>query len=88
MSEKYKNVRMICNHMDMAYMFYEYNTGDGNIDYAHHSVWVPTYPITLYGGNGLIHDDNQLKIDGCLPNGTTIDFYIADATDATSHRLK
>lgn len=83
MSEKYKNVRMICNHMDMAYMFYEYNTGDGNIDYAHHSVWVPTYPITLYGGNGLIHDDNQLKIDGCLPNGTTIDFYIADATDAT-----
>lgn len=31
MSEKYTNTRPICVLMDMAYMFYEYNTGDGNI---------------------------------------------------------
>jgi hypothetical protein len=80
---KYKNLRYELNWMDMAYMFYEYNDGDGNIDYAHHSVWVPTYPITLYRGNGSIYDDNKLTIDGCLPKGTSIDFYIADADNAT-----
>ena len=67
----------------MAYMFYEYSQGDGNIDWAHHSVWVPTYPITLYDANSMIHDDNMLTIDGCLPEGTSIDFYIADADNAT-----
>ena len=81
-SKKYKNIRPVCGLMDMAYMFYPYNTGDGNIDWASHSVWVPTYPTTIYGGNGLIHDNNILTIDGCLPKGTTIDFYIADAANA------
>ena len=81
-SKKYKNIRPVCGLMDMAYMFYSYNTGDGNIDWANHSVWVPTYPTTIYGGNGLIHDNNILTIDGCLPKGTTIDFYIADAANA------
>ena len=83
MAEKYKNTRLVNNHMDMAYMFYEYSQGDGNIDWAHHSVWVPTYPITLYDANSMIHDDNMLTIDGCLPEGTPIDFYIADADNAT-----
>lgn len=83
MAEKYKNTRLVNNHMDMAYMFYEYSQGDGNIDWAHHSVWVPTYPITLYDANSMIHDDNMLTIDGCLPEGTSIDFYIADADNAT-----
>ena len=83
MTEKYKNTRLVNNHMDMGYMFYEYSQGDGNIDWAHHSVWVPTYPITLYDANSMIHDDNMLTIDGCLPEGTSIDFYIADADNAT-----
>lgn len=83
MTEKYKNTRLVNNHMDMGYMFYEYSQGDGNIDWAHHSVWVPTYPITLYDANSMIHDDNVLTIDGCLPEGTSIDFYIADADNAT-----
>lgn len=83
MSEKYTNIRPVCGLMDMAYMFYEYNTGDGNIDWAHHSVWVPTYPTTIYGGNGTVHDDNKLIIDGCLPIGTTINIYIANANNAT-----
>lgn len=84
MSEKYTNTRLACNHMDLAYMFYEYSQGDGNIDWAHHSVWVPTYPITIYGGNGLLASDanNKLTIDGCLPQGTTIDIYLASAADA------
>ena len=85
MSEKYKNTRQARVWMDMAYMFYEYNTGDGNIDWAHHSVWVPTYPITLYGGSNLLMKggNETLTIDGCLPKGTVINFYIADAADAT-----
>lgn len=83
MSEKYTNIRPVCGLMDMAYMFYEYNTGDGNIDWAHHSVWVPTYPNTIYGGNGTVHNDDKLIIDGCLPIGTTINFYIANANNAT-----
>ena len=83
MSEKYKNTRIVNNLMDGAYMFYEYNTGDGNIDWAHHSVWVPTYPTTIYAGKSIIHDDHKLVIDGCLPKGTVINFYIADAADAT-----
>ena len=84
MSEKYTNTRLACNHMDLAYMFYEYSQGDGNIDWAHHSVWVPTYPITIFGGNGLLASDanNKLIIDGCLPQGTTIDIYLASAVDA------
>lgn len=83
MTEKYTNTRPLFGHLDMAYMFYEYNTGDGNIDYAHHSVWVPTYPTTIYAGNSIIHDDHNLVIDGCLPKGTVINFYIKDAVDAT-----
>lgn len=84
MAEKYKNTRIVNNHMDLAYMFYEYSQGDGNIDWAHHSVWVPTYPMTIYAGNGLLASDanNKLTIDGCLPKGTTIDIYLASATDA------
>ena len=83
MSEKYINTRPVCGLMDMAYMFYEYNTGDGNIDFAHHSVWVPTYPNTIYGGNGTVQNEDKLIIDGCLPVGTTINFYIANANNAT-----
>jgi hypothetical protein len=85
MSEKYNNCRIVCNHMDMAYMFYEYNTGDGNIDWAHHSVWVPTYPITLYGVNGLLYAEgnDKLTIGGCLPEGTTINIYLASASNGT-----
>ncbi len=83
MSEKYTNTRPVCGLMDMAYMFYSYNTGDGNVDWANHSVWVPTYPNTIYGGNGTVHDDDKLIIDGCLPIGTTINFYIANANNAT-----
>ena len=84
MSEKYTNTRMVNNHMDMAYMFYQANQGDGNIDWAQHSVWVPTYPIAIYGGNGLLasNANDKLTIDGCLPKGTTLDLYLASAADA------
>jgi hypothetical protein len=81
---KYTNICPMLNWMEMAIAFYEYNDGDGNIDYAHHSVWVPTYPITLYDGNRCVHDDHIVLIDGCLPKGTTIDFYISDAGSETS----
>ena len=79
MNQKYKNTRQARVWMDSAYMFYEYNTGDGNIDWAHHSVWVPTYPIKTYSGSCLLMegDNEELMIDGCLPKGTTINFYFS-----------
>ena len=79
MSEKYKNTRQARVWMDGAYMFYPYNTGDGNIDWARHSCWVPSYPITTYVGSGLLMKDGneKLTIDGCLPEGATINFYFS-----------
>jgi hypothetical protein len=89
MSMKYKNTRQARVWMDMAYMFNEYNQGDGNIDWAHHSVWVPTYPITLYSANGLLlaGGNDKLTIDGCLPEGATVNFYLSAASGGTSLQI-
>ena len=87
--DKYDNVLPSYIHMATAYGFYEYNDGDGNIDYAHHSVWVPTYPITLYDANGLLlaGGNDKMTIDGCLPKGTTLDFYLSTASDGTEFQI-
>ena len=89
MKDKYTNVLPSYIHMDMAYMFYEFNNGDGNIDWAHHSVWVPSYPITLYSANGLLlaGGNDKLTIDGCLPEGATVNFYLAAASGGTSLQI-
>ncbi len=75
---------MIINQMDMAYGFYCYNDGDGNIDYASHSSWMPYYPIYQYAFNcGLGGEQNKLTFDGCLPKGTVIELYLRLTGSAT-----
>ena len=84
LATKYKNTRMIINQMDMAYGFYCYNDGDGNIDYASHSSWMPYYPIYQYAFNcGLGGEQNKLTFDGCLPKGTVIELYLRSTDGAT-----
>lgn len=89
-SQKYDNTRIVIGHMDMAYGFATYQANrendvvGGNIDFAMHSSEVPTYPATLYGLNETLTDtDNQLTIDGTLPQGTQLDFYVASASAGT-----
>lgn len=78
-SKKYSNTRPMVNLMDMAFGFYSYNTGDGNIDYAMHSSWVPQYPATLYDADRVIGKGEKLSFDGVLPKGTKFIVYLASA---------
>ncbi|MBR0180054.1 MAG: hypothetical protein IJQ04_00100 [Prevotella sp.] len=77
--QKYKNIRPQLNLMDLAFSFYSYNTGDGNIDYAMHSIWVPHYPVTLYAAEPVIRSGKKLAFNGFLPRGTKIVVYLASA---------
>ena len=88
--EKYDNVRPVIGHMDMAYGFATYQvnagslSGGGNIDFAQHSAYIPTYPARIYCLNERIGgNENKLTLDGCLPKGTVIDFYLAKAEPGT-----
>ena len=79
-SEKYDNILPVFNHMDMSYAFYTYTQGDGNIDYASHSTWMPYWPFQQYSVLGNIGGENdQLTINGCLPKGTVLEFNLATA---------
>ena len=80
---KYKNTRMIINQMDMAYGFYCANNGDGNIDFASHSSWMPYYPIYQYAAQHQIGGTrNKLTLDGCLPAGTTLELHLESTDNA------
>ena len=87
-SEKYDNTRPVFGYMDMAYGFYQAQTnsgeanGGGNIDFCQHSNNVPSHPSAIYTFNeAMVNDVKQLTIDGCLPAGTVIRFYLAEATE-------
>ena len=82
-TEKYSNTRPVFNQMDMAYGFYGANQGDGNIDYASHSAWVPHYPIYQYAAQRQIGGKhNQLSFDGCLPAGTKLELHLESTDNA------
>lgn len=82
-SKKYNNTQLVSNHMDGCYAFYNYPLGDGNIDYASHSAWMPYYPICQYNVMGNLGEDhNQLFFDGFLPRGTQLEFHLRSATNA------
>lgn len=78
-SQKYSNTLPMLNLMDMPFAFYSYNNGDGNIDYARHSCWVPQYPVTLYDADKNIAKGEKLSFDGCLPKGTKFELFLTSA---------
>lgn len=78
-TKKYDNMRPMINAMDMPFAFYSYNNGDGNIDYAQHSCWVPQYPVILYDADKSITKGEKLSFDGCLPKGTKFELFLASA---------
>lgn len=78
-AKTYTNALPIVNMMDMPFGYYSYNNGDGNIDYAQHSNWVPQYPVTLYDTDREIVKGEELLFDGCLPKGTKFELFLASA---------
>lgn len=72
---KYDNVRIMRNFAEVLYVFSNITPGI-NMDLAQHSTFLPEYPLTAYGACQDIHNGAPLVVDGCLPAGTKIDFYI------------
>ncbi len=87
--EKYDNVRIIFNFADVPFPFTMITPGV-NMDLAQHSWFNIDYPLTIYGACPDIAPDSPLTIDGCLPAGTKIEFFIRSTdgyTDEESFQI-
>ena len=72
------NVMINYNFAQYAYVYACLTATEGkHIDTMNHSMFIPEYPTVIYSVAANIHDDMPLILDGFLPAGTTIDFYLA-----------
>ena len=77
MKNKYENTLISYNFCQDAYVFAEMTDAeDENIDHNNHGLFKPDYPVTIYAAKSRINSGEEILIDGCLPQGTTMELYL------------
>ena len=88
-AKKYDNVLASENYCAEAYVYAEMTDAEGeDIDYNNHSMFKPEYPVTIYGVRKVIDKNNAIRIDGCLPAGTTVNLYLKEMKGSGSFTIK
>ena len=84
-TSRYDNIRLFFNFQETAYGYFQQNDGDGNVDFASHSNWIPSYPIYIYAAAKGIgtYSGNKLTLDGFLPSGSKLQMYLDETESGT-----
>lgn len=80
--KKYDNTRITYNFADQPYVYSAMTADDGaDIDNEGHSMFIADYPVSYYAAKSSFSEESPLTLDGCLPKGTKIDFYLSESFD-------
>lgn len=81
---KLGNVQMLSNFCSTAYVYAEMpGTAGAHIDFWTHSMFKPSYPVTIYCLKNWVSQGYPLILNGGLPAGTQIEWYLDNSTDGT-----
>lgn len=86
--EQFDNVQLLTNFCSNAYVYAEMTAeSDANIDNCNHSMFKPSYPVTVYDVQERITRNAPLVLKGDLPAGTRIELYLDRNTGGTCQIL-
>lgn len=78
------NVQLLSNFCSMAYVYAEMpGTAGAHLDFWTHSMFKPSYPVTIYCLKNWISQGYPLILNGGLPAGTQIEWYLDNSTSGT-----